>query len=171
MDKTERRTKVDPLYCYSIIAAAIIMAGSLPIIGWNPLFAYGLALGTCIAVVNYNILVFSSKAALDRGRGVGLIIIGYTLRMAIYGGVFLFSYRTDTVSGIATLLGYLTVKLGMFYKYGFRPGFSGKRYGKGQLKDLDSDPWAVERAQKEKERPKKGILKAFRWEDDTEDKD
>jgi hypothetical protein len=166
MDKNDSRSMVSPLYRYSILTAAIIQLGSLLIIGWNPLFAYGLALGTCISIVNYNLLVFSSKKALLMGRGLSLAVVGYTVRMAIYGGVFLLSYRTGTASGIATLLGYMTVKLGMFYLYGFKPGFASRKYQGVSLKDLDQDQWAAEEAEKAA-RPRlfKRVFNIFRSDD------
>lgn len=140
MDKNGPRKSINGLYGYSVLAAAIIELGSLPLIGWNPLFIYGLALGTCVAIVNYNILVLLSQKALDMGRGISLAVVGYIVRLGIYGGVFLLSYKTGTVSGIATLLGYMTIKLSMFYVYGFKPGFASRRYEKAKIKDLDQEP-------------------------------
>ena len=160
---------INPLYGYSILAAAIIELGSLLFIGWNPLFAYGLALGTCVAIVNYNLLVWSSKMALAMGRGVGLAMIGYVMRLAIYGGVFFLSYKTGTASGIATLLGYMTVKLGMFYMYGFKPGFASRRYEEGSLKNLDEDQWAKEAEKTARPHRFTRITSIFRSDDDWKD--
>lgn len=151
MDKTELKRLANSLYGYSICAAIIIEAGSLLFIGWNPKFAYGLALGTCIAIVNYNLLVLSSKAMLEKRHGMSLGFIGYLVRLAIYGGVFLLSYSVGIVSGIATLFGYFTLKLGIFYLYGFKPGFASRKYDKKNLNDLDSDRWAKEEAEKSSE--------------------
>lgn len=151
MDKTELKRLANSLYGYSICAAIIIEIGSLLFIGWNPKFTYGLALGTCIAIVNYNLLILSSKAILEKKRGMSLGFIGYLVRLTIYGGVFLMSYRVGIVSGIATLFGYFTIKLGIFYLYGFKPGFASRKYEKKNLNDLDSDQWAEEKAEKEAE--------------------
>lgn len=172
MEKNGPKKSIDGLYGYSILTAAIIELGSLPFIGWNPLFAYGLALGTCVAIVNYNLLVLSSKTALDMGRGISLAVVGYIVRLTIYGGVFLLSYKTGTVSGIATLLGYMTIKLSMFYVYGFKPGFASRRYEKAKIKDLDQDRWAAEEAEKAA-RPRrfKRIWSIFQSGDDWPDQE
>lgn len=165
MDNRGSRELVHPLYRYSLLAAAIIELGSLPVIGWSPLFAYGLALGTCIAVLNHNLLVISSKKVLEMGRGVSLALLGYILRLAIYGGAFYLSYKAGTVSGIATLFGYMTVKLGMFYVYGFRPGSTKKDYKNVELKDLDRDPWAGREAGKAtRSGPIKKVMSIFQSE-------
>ncbi|MGI6733587.1 MAG: ATP synthase subunit I [Anaerovoracaceae bacterium] len=173
MNKNGQKSMVNPLYRYSILAAVIIQLGSLPVIGWNPLFAYGLALGTCISIVNYNLLVLSSKFALSMGRGLSFAVVGYIVRMAIYGGAFLFSYKTGTVSGIATLFGYMTVKLGMFYLYGFKPGFASRKYEGIKLKDIDQDQWAAEKAAKAAKPGRfEKVFKVFRSQDsDTYNKD
>ena len=165
MGKAGLKTSVDPLYRYSICAAVIIELGSLPFIGWDPLFAYGLALGTCIAIVNYRILAISAKLALDLGRGISLAVIGYIVRLAIYGGAFLLSYKTGTAAGIATLLGYMTIKLGIFYLYGFKPGFASRSYKGVKLKDLDQDIWAAEKAEKEAKSGRKKRLRRKNRED------
>ncbi|HZK02194.1 MAG TPA: ATP synthase subunit I [Anaerovoracaceae bacterium] len=142
MEKTGIRA--NPIYYYSVLIALIIELISLCIIGWNPLFAYGLALGTCIAIVNYSIHAISIELSFAFRRGFSLTMVGYVLRLIIYGGCFLVSYKTGTISGIATLFGYVTVKSAIIYLFALKPGFSSKRYDPNKLNDLDQDKWSGE---------------------------
>ena len=41
---------------------------------------------------------------------------------------------------MGTLLGFLTLKIAIYYYYGFKPGFASK-YDKAKLNDLDQDQW------------------------------
>lgn len=123
MKKVTIRTSINILCLYGIIAAIIIELLSLCVIGWNLHFAYGLALGTCIAIVNYNIHAVSAALSLDLGKGLIITMAGYVIRLAIYGAVFLLSYKTALASGIATIFGYMTIKMAMIYHYGIKPGF------------------------------------------------
>lgn len=167
MGKEEHEKLINPLYGYCILIAVIIELGSLCIIGWVPQFLYGLALGTSVAIINYKLLVLSSKASLKMGRGLSLAIVGYCVRLVIYGVAFYVSYKIGTVSGIATLFGYMTIKLAMFYVYGFKSGFKPRDYKGANLRDLDQDQWAAEAAEKaaRKKRPGK-IAGIFRSGDD-----
>lgn len=154
MGKTKQKKLDNPSYIYCLIVGAIIELASVYFIGWDVLFLYGLVLGTAVAIVNYKLLVFFSRLALSSKRGVGLVVIGYIARLSIYGGIFYLSYRSGLTSGVGTLLGYITLKVVIFYEYGFRPGMASKKYDKTRLKNLDKDLWALEKAEKA-EKPKK----------------
>jgi hypothetical protein len=129
---------------YGIIVALLFELISLPFLGWNVRFAYGLALGTCIAIVNFNFLAFTTRRILDRRKGVGLAVMGYMLRLFLYGGGFYMSYKLGTASGLATLLGYMTLKIAIYYVYGFKPKFTESSAKGKKLNDLDNDLWAKE---------------------------
>ena len=148
MIKIKSQTTTTDIYKYGLLIAGIIELGSLLFIGWDSLFAYGLVLGTCVAIGNYNIHVFSASLSITFSRGFIMTMLGYIIRLMIYGGFFLVSYNTGMTSGIATLLGYLTVKIAIIYVYGVKPGFRSKRYDATMLNDLDSDPWSAERTNK-----------------------
>jgi hypothetical protein len=167
--KNELTTFKNQIFKYGIIVALLFELISLPFLGWNPRFAYGLALGTCIAIVNFNLLAYSTKKILDRGRGAGLAVLGYMLRLVLYGGGFYISYRLGTTSGLATLLGYVTIKFGMYYVYGFKPKFSESSAKGKQLNNLDEDEWATQ----EKRPILKELIRAFKPipEDDEDSSD
>jgi hypothetical protein len=140
-DKNGLKALMNPIYKYGVIVAVLCEIVSLPFLGWNPQFAYGLTLGTSIAIVNYYLLAFAAGRIGSRGRGASLAILGYMARLGIYGAAFYMSYRIGTASGLATLLGYMTLKISTYYVYGFKPGFkkgppTGKKYN-----DLDQDGW------------------------------
>lgn len=146
------------IYKYGLIVALLCELLSLLILGWSPKFAYGLALGTCIAIVNYNILLFSAQGIIRGGRGILLSVLGYAIRLAVYGGAFYVSYMAGTESGIATLLGFVTLKTGMVYAYGFKPKFSENSVGGKKLNDLDNDCWSEQKSNKDGR-----IRKVFRF--------
>ncbi|MBR0599188.1 ATP synthase subunit I [Sinanaerobacter chloroacetimidivorans] len=114
------------IFFYGIIVAALCELASLPFLGLNRMFSYGLALGTAIAIVNFNIMEFTLKKALA-GRGGSMAFIGYILRLLIYGGAFYMSMRVGTISGLGTLLGFLTLKAAIYYLHGFKAKFSKDR--------------------------------------------
>jgi hypothetical protein len=114
-------------YIYAISAAMLIHLLSLPFLGLDIRFSYGLAFGTVVAIINHRILEKAGEWALIGGRGAGLIVAGYMIRLAIYGGAFLYALKLGTASGIACLLGFTTLKLGLIYVYGIRPTIQKRR--------------------------------------------
>ena len=148
MEGREIKAKTSSLYFYSLIVAIIFELGSLCFIGFDPIFAYGLALGTSIAIVNYNFLRFTSGLALAKNKGISLVLLGYIIRLSIYGGAFLISYRTGIAGGIATFLGFISFKISLYYSYGIKPGLTSRKYDKLKLNNLDQDQWSIEKNSK-----------------------
>ena len=89
-------------------------------------YTYGLFLGTFIAIVSFNILVFVSKKVVSK-RKPWLAPAGYLLRLPIYGVAFYFSYMGfGLLSGIACILGFMTVQMSIIFIYGIKPAFNKK---------------------------------------------
>ena len=107
------------IFKYTLVAAALFEAGSLPILGFDIKYSYGLALGVCISVISFNILLFISKKVLATGKKF-MAPLGYLLRLPIYGFAFYVSMKVGTISGIACLLGFFTVTLSMIYVHGIK---------------------------------------------------
>ncbi len=128
---------MNSIFKYSVIAAALIQAAAVLLFGWDLPFAYGLILGTCVSMVNHSLMAFTSNLCLSAKGGPLLGIAGYIVRLAIYGGVFYISYMTGPSSGMGTVLGFLTIKLAIYYLYGFKPGFSSRSYENVKLNSLD----------------------------------
>lgn len=118
---------------YGIITALLVQLFSLPFLGLNAKFGYGLALGTSISIVNFNIMEFTMKKALS-GGGAFVTFIGYMIRLMIYGGSFYISMKVSTISGLATLLGFLTLKASIYYLHGFKAKFTKDRKVRPEVK-------------------------------------
>ena len=110
-----------------IIALAVVVEViSLPFLGWNILFTYGLAIGTVVAIVNTNILSRAAEKAVATNKP-RVVTISYILRMVIYGGAFLFSIKTARVAGIGTAIGFFLPQVSMYIVVGLFPIIRKKR--------------------------------------------
>lgn len=129
------------IFKYGIAAAAVMELASLPFLGLDAQFLYGLLLGTAIAIVNFNLMAFSFWLALEWRKGA-IAFLGFLVRLAVYGAAFYMSVKIGLISGAGTALGFLTLKLALFYLHGFRP-----KYSKGRIVREDPDdlkpkkPW------------------------------
>jgi len=166
-DKNELKAFKNQIFKYGIIAAVICEVASLPFLGFNVKFTYGLVLGTCTAIVNYSILSFTATRIVNRGNGAWLAVLGYIIRLLIYGGVFYISYKVSAASGIAALLGFMTLKAGIYYVYGFKPKFSESSAKGKELNDLDNDEWSKSKSDKAKAKSSR-ILKFLSWPEEDE---
>ena len=106
----------------TFLIAGIIELGSLLFIGWSPRFLYGLALGTLVSIGNFSLLTATSKLALLTKKAMLINMFGYLVRLAVYCGTFLISYRLGTAPGIGTLLGFMTLKIALYHEHGIKPG-------------------------------------------------
>ena len=98
------------IFLYGILIALIIETGSLLFLGLNFDFAYGLALGTAVSVVNFNILAYTSRKLLHNGH-VWMGFVGYIVRLVVYGFAFYTALRVSLVAALGSALGFLTLKL------------------------------------------------------------
>lgn len=114
------------IFLYGVIISLLCALISIIFIGVNVQFLYGLALGTSIAIVNFQLLAFTLKKVLG-GLGAYLAFVGYLFRLMIYGGAFYASMRIGLNSGMGTLFGFMTLKIAIYYLYGFRAKFSTNR--------------------------------------------
>ncbi|MCL1895817.1 MAG: hypothetical protein FWG03_04645 [Clostridiales bacterium] len=105
---------------YTIIAAAAVEAISLPILGPDILFTYGLAIGACAAVINLNIISVSVDRAVRQGRK-GPVILGFVLRALLYGGAFWLAASTSGVCGVGAAAGFLLPRIVMPIRFVFLP--------------------------------------------------
>jgi hypothetical protein len=110
------------IFLHGIVFALFFEAGSLFVLGLNREFAYGLALGTCIAIVNFSILVFTGKALLNARKPL-MGLASYILRLCVYGFAFYMALQVSLVSGTGAALGFFTIKLGIYSIYVIKPWF------------------------------------------------
>ncbi|MDR2296473.1 MAG: ATP synthase subunit I [Clostridiales Family XIII bacterium] len=101
------------IFFYGILIALILEAGSLLFLGLDASFAYGLALGTAVSIVNFNILVYTSQRLLDSGRA-WMGFAGYLVRLAVYGFAFFMALRVNHTAALGAALGFLTLKLAIY---------------------------------------------------------
>jgi hypothetical protein len=107
------------IFFHGLVAALIFEAGSLLFLGFDAGFAYGLALGTAVSVVNFNILAHTSRRLLNGGRA-WMGFAGYLVRLAVYGFAFYMALRVSHAAAIGAALGFLTLKLAIYYIHGFK---------------------------------------------------
>jgi hypothetical protein len=111
------------IFLYGIGIALIFEVISLPFLGFDRGFAYGLALGTAISIVNFNLLAFTLGKVLENGSKT-LAFIGYMVRLCLYGLVFYVSMRVSLWAGAGSVLGFVVLKIAMYYLHGFKAKFS-----------------------------------------------
>jgi hypothetical protein len=150
------------IFFHGVLIALIFEAGSLLFLGPDAAFAYGLALGTAVSVVNFNILAYMSQKLLNSGRA-WLGFVCYLVRIAVYGFAFFAALRVSLVAALGSALGFLTLKLAIYYVHGVRA--PRKTYAKGTLLTLPP----------EKKPRRKGIIRDIlgprEGEEDEEDTD
>ena len=116
-DLTSFKNKI---FFHAIIIMGIIEVISLPFLGLDVKFGYGLLMGTCISIVNFNIMAFTFSRALNSGNKA-LVFISYLLRLAIYGVALISAFKVNNTAALACALGFLTVKLAIYYIHGVNP--------------------------------------------------
>jgi hypothetical protein len=131
---------------HGLLVALIFEAGSLLFVGPDVGFAYGLALGAAVSVVNFNILAFASQRLLLGGRA-WLGFASYLVRLAVYGFAFYMALRVGHVAAIGAALGFLTLKIAIYWVHGFKAS----RTASSAKRDLKPLPWEKPR--------KKGLMK------------
>jgi len=110
-------------YAYALLTAIVFGVGCLPFIGVNIGYYYGLLFGFCISIVSFNILCFISEKVLKTGKKF-LATAGYLIRLPLYGFAFYMCMRIGLTSGIACILGFMTVPVSMVYVHGIKAKLS-----------------------------------------------
>ncbi len=110
----------------AIVIAIISFAGYGNLVRLEILFAYGLALGTCISILNFNVLAFTLNRIFLTGKSA-LAGLSYFLRLIIYGGAFFFAMNTSYLVGLGCALGFATSKIAIYHLHGLKPKFSEER--------------------------------------------
>lgn len=111
------------IFKYGILILAIFELASLPFLGWDAQFFYGLSLGTAVTIVNFNLMTLTLRITLER-RNIAISYFGYLIRLALYGVTFYLALKTGLICAVGTLLGFFTLKLAMLYLHGIKAEFS-----------------------------------------------
>ena len=102
----------------NIIIVLICEAVSLFFIGFDIKFALGLIAGTVITVINMNILYAFVKIAVNNNWGIIFNLLGYVIRMTIYGLALYLSIKISNASAIGIAIGFLGINLSVFFAQG-----------------------------------------------------
>ena len=123
------------IFIYGILIMIVTELISLPIRGFDWKFSVGLILGTAIAIANFNIMTIISVMILQ-GKSKYLATLSLIIRLLLYGGVFYVSMRLSVSAGIASVCGFMTLKLAIFIIHGIIPFFKKDEIDKGELKKV-----------------------------------
>jgi len=93
---------------------------SLPIVGPGILFPYGLAIGTCVSIINLGIISISIGSAVERGKK-GPVIVGYIVRILLYAGAFLLAIKTSGITGLGAAIGFMLPRITLYIRYALLP--------------------------------------------------
>jgi len=110
---------------YTLIAAVAAELISLPFLGPNILFPYGLALGICAALIALYVISVSIDRAVARGKR-SPVFLGFFIRMLLYGGALWLAVRTSGISGAGAAIGLLLPQAALRIRLGLVPAIRRK---------------------------------------------
>lgn len=123
----EIREFKNKIFKKTFFIATLVWLGSLIPLGFNIRLLYGLALGSCISVVNFNLLSFMSYQALRKGRPA-LALLGTNGSLIIYGFVlYMALIKGREASFFGCFFGIIAQKLSIIWICGIRTKFSADR--------------------------------------------
>jgi hypothetical protein len=109
------------IFIYSLAIMAIIEMGSLPFQGLDWKFLCGLVLGTAMAIANFNIMTLSSIMLLSGKSLIGIRKVfasaNFMIRLVLYGIIFYLSMRLSVVAGVASVCGFMTLRIAIYVIY------------------------------------------------------
>lgn len=133
--KTTLNQFKNQIFLGTIIVGLFCEVISLFFLGWNPKFAYGLLLGTAISIVNFNLMEFYlHKTLINSNRW--MFFLGYMNRLLIFGVSFYVAIKVGILSGLGAIIGFMTLKIAIFYIHGIRAKFSTGRIVREEPEEL-----------------------------------
>ena len=114
------------IHIYTLVAAVVFGVGSIPFLGLNTHYFYGLISGVCISIVSFNVLLFVSEMVLNTGNKY-MAALGYLIRLPLYGLDFYMCLRIGVVAGIACVIGFMAAPASMVYVHGIKAKYSAGR--------------------------------------------
>lgn len=114
------------IFIHCVLTAAAAELISLPVIGADLKFLAGIAAGTFITMINFNILILSAKRMMT-SRKKGPVVGGYFIRMPIYGIVFYLCLRISGRCAVACVIGFITLHLSLIIIYGIESRLPGAK--------------------------------------------
>lgn len=123
------------IFLYGTVVVAVCEFGSLFILGWEPVFLFSLMAGLAVAIINFNVLSFTLNKMLTTGIQ-GYSALGFFVRIFLYCVVFYFCVTRSYAAGAACLIGFLSLKLPMYYFYAIKPKFDTKRKIRPEVQEM-----------------------------------
>jgi hypothetical protein len=102
---------------YGIVMAAVAEVVSLFVIGPDALFSAGLAAGTAVSVIGFIILVKTGETLSEKSKK-SPILLGYIVRLLLYGVVFFIFIKASLPCGFGCVIGFVTIHFGILFLYG-----------------------------------------------------
>ncbi len=102
---------------YACIMALVAEIVSLFVIGPDPFFVLGLVIGTAVTILGFIILVKTGQMLMDDKKKKP-VVLGYVLRIFLYGISFLFCIKLSLRAGAGCGCGFITVHFGILLLYG-----------------------------------------------------
>ena len=129
------------IFKYGILTAVLMEVLSLPVLGFDRGFFYGISLGTAIAIVNFNIIEIFCKLALKKENRL-IVFAGYLIRLTIYGFAFMSSLKIGLTCSAGVILGFFTIKIAIILIHGIFAKYSTGRVVREEPEDeLDKGHW------------------------------
>lgn len=102
---------------YGVVMAAVAEGVSLLVIGPNAMFAAGLAAGTAVSILGFIILVKTGETLMEESKK-SPILLGYIVRLFLYGAVFFICIKLSLPCGFGCGIGFVTIHFGIMFLYG-----------------------------------------------------
>ena len=99
---------------YGIVMAAVAEVISLFVIGPDVLFAVGLASGTAVSILGFIILVRTGETLVEESKK-SPILLGYVVRLFLYGVVFFICIKASLPCGFGCGIGFVTIHFGIMF--------------------------------------------------------
>ena len=107
------------IYKYTFLIAVLIGIVSIPIVGIIGIgteFAYGICLGTLVAVTNFSIMSFAYSLMIETRKPL-ISMAAYVIRLILAAAAVIVALNIGMPSAMGAFAGLLTVKLAIFYLY------------------------------------------------------
>ena len=114
---TNLREFRNEIILYGVIMAAVAEVISLLVIGPNALFTAGLAAGTAVSVLGFIILIKTGESLMKESKK-SPILLGYIVRLFLYGAVFFICIKLSLPCGFGCGIGFVTIHFGIMFLYG-----------------------------------------------------
>lgn len=109
-----------------LVTGLFFAAISIPIIGLDGHFLFGLFLGTIVTVLNFILLVITGVKLMEV-QSRAPVVLGYFGRLVIYGIAFFICIKIDLMTGLGCGISFMTLPVAILFIYGIFSRFPGAK--------------------------------------------